>query len=96
MSMEVQEFDKLFSQYQSYKGMILDKTIEDIIALKESGEISNELASKLIALLISRHVAAEIRSELQDSGLNIVKSRGKKLTFMGIQYGRRDEYFAVQ
>lgn len=94
MYMDSKEYDRLLAQYQDYQDTTLDRAIDGILALKASGEISEDLSKRAIGLLVRRHISLEIRKELQDSDLDLIK-RGKRLRFMGIQYGRTEEHFAV-
>lgn len=89
------EFEKLVTQYQGIESNSLDKAIDAVLTLKEDGQITEELATKTIKIFLSRYVSHEIRKDIQNSDLDILKDRGRKLSFMGIRYGKREEHFAI-
>ena len=88
------EFDKLAAQYKDIESNSLNKAVDAILSLREDNQISEELALKTIKTILNRFIIQEIRKDIQSSDIEILKDKGRKLKFMGIKYGRREEHFA--
>lgn len=94
MDTEAQEtFDRLLIRYQDTGDTRLDSAIDGLINLKESGEIPEELALKIMRFLISRHITLELLEDMRHTDLDL-KPNKPTISFMRMSYGRKEEHFA--
>jgi hypothetical protein len=89
-----EQLNQLISRYQDTGDTRLDNAIDGLINLRQSGEISEELAYKIARFLISRHISLELLEDMRHSELDVDTS-SRKLSLMRMHYGRKEEIFAV-
>lgn len=86
------DIDHYLKNYVGQGGVELDRAVTALMELQSDSVISEELAKRLLKILLSKHLHNEIIGDIQaDSWL---RSNRQKLRFMGLQYGRREEIFA--
>jgi hypothetical protein len=89
-----EEFNQLLSRYQDTGDTRLDDAIDGLINLKKNGEISEELAIKIMKLLINRHIALELFEDMRHSDLDLKTDKQRAISLMRMSYGRKEEHFA--
>lgn len=86
MNMHQDDIYKLLRRYEAPTKIELDKAVDAILDLKKRNEISDEIAKRLVRLLISKYISDEIRADIYSSFG--IRSNPLKLKFMGFRYGK--------
>ena len=90
-----EKFEELVAPYQDTGDAILDKTIDDVLALKADGQLSEEMAIKFIKYLIARQISQDIRTGISQTSSQGWANKSNKMQFFRIRYGKTEEHFAI-
>jgi len=86
------DLDKYLQQYVGTKGVEFDRAVTALSLLVDDDVITEEIAGRVLKIMLARHLQNEITSEIQaNTWLNDNK---QKLKFIGLKYDRREEIFA--